>query len=229
MSGEAARLLGFLFALSGLGCSPIRETRQVTLIDQSERRLAERPAPELARTAVSVSRRGSEVRVRVHRQSPCWVAKRQVVETEVHTTTEPRTGWLIADAAMAATGVLILLNDRSEDAAVSMRPFAWVLTVVGFSSLLVDLGKYSSDTRRERRLGPIETELSRCSTSKQLGHRVTLVLPDGRSWAAATDPSGVAHFSLGEELWQTYGDRLDGDVYVDGVPIRRLILERVPP
>ncbi|MBK9001063.1 MAG: hypothetical protein IPM35_35525 [Myxococcales bacterium] len=228
MSGEAARLLGFLVALSGLGCSPIRETRQVTLIDQSERRLAERPAPELARTAVSVSRRESEVRVRVHRQSPCWVAKRQVVETEVHTTTEPRTGWVIADAAMAATGTLILLNDRSEDAAMS-RPFAWMLTAVGFSSLLVDLGKYSSDTRRERRLGPIETELSRCSMSERLGHRVMLVLPDGRSWTAATDTNGVARFRLDEELWLSLGERLDGDLYVDGVPVRRLILERVPP
>lgn len=230
MSGETrTRLLGFLCALGGLGCSPIRETRQVTFLESSERRLAERPAPELARTAVTVTQRPDEVALRVHRHSPCWVATRQEVLTEVHTTTEPRTGWLIADAAMSTTGLLFLYGDRSEAPAFSTRGFGVVLAVVGFPSLLVDLAKFSSDTRQERSLGPTESALSRCSTERPVRHRVTVVLPDGRSWSAVTDAGGVARFPIGAALWRDFGDRVDCDLIVDGVPVRRVFLERVPP
>lgn len=230
MSGESrARRLGFVFALAALACSPVRETRSVTVLERSERRIAERPAPELERTAVSVTRRDTELGVRVHREHRCWLATRSETRFEVHTTREPRTGWLIADLSMTATGLLLLTHGRSEDAAMDLSGWGIVLTGIGVPSTLIDLGKFSSDTREELGTGPIETELGRCSAPAPRRHRVTLVLEDGRSLVADTAGDGVARFPLTDRLWRDFGGRIDCDVYVDGVPQRRVVLERGAP
>jgi hypothetical protein len=54
-------------------------------------------------------------------------------------------------------------------------------------------------------------------------------LPGGFTLNGKWSPTGVAKIPIGPEIWDAFGDRLDVDVLVDGVPIRRAVLIRKAP
>lgn len=227
--GMGLRYRVVLLAAAGLllfsGCAS-RVSKTVTVLGQREVDAGMWLVPELDRTALDVRQDGRGLLARAAYESRCWRMVRNETLVEEHRVTTERGE--AAGVALTVAGALLVagaLDDTPAEGAGPMVLLGLGLTASGVV-VLATAADSSEEKKRVSYLGlPRPLGLTSCSTGR-IPARLELRLPDGTVLSADRNPTGLWRVPIDDAVWEKYGERIEADVLVDRVPVRRLVLTR---
>jgi hypothetical protein len=227
-----------LLAASVTACAAVHvEQRHEVVVDESVR-VQERPRPELWVTRVDAKVEGDDILFGVRREERCLVdfAERRVERDTLRR--HPDTAVIVAETVVLAAGVgstifVAQLSNGSDEpgsndsSAVALEATGAVAAVVAGTALLIDASKAEERTTETVTLSRVqEQRVVRCARQGPPPARVELRTTTGHRFLAGLDHSGRGRMRLPSIAWSFA--RIDGDLYVDGRLVRRLVLRRPP-